>query len=348
MPELHESELKQQLKSGEFSHAYLLYGTEGYLKQFYAERIAKKCVTPGMEGFNYKKFDAGDGVGLSEILEAAETLPAFGGSMCILVRDFPLDSLSEPDKKQFTAFMEDLPESLVLIFWEDTLEINPKKNAKWRSVITLFNKYGVSVALDRLDTASLCKLLQSGAKKRGCELTRSEAELLLQTVGNDLNLLLGELEKLCNYKQSGEIQKADIEAVATKSLEANVFDLSKALVAGNCARALALLQKLLSEKERPEMILGTLISAYVDMYRVKLALVAGEKAEYPAQFFNYKGREFRLRNAARDANTLSVEELRRCLDLLGTADRALKSGTSDEKTVLERLLVQLSGVRARR
>lgn len=96
------------------------------------------------------------------------------------------------------------------------------------------------------------------------------------------------------------------------------------------------------------MILGTLISAYVDMYRVKLALVAGEKAEYPAQFFNYKGREFRLRNAARDANTLSVEELRRCLDLLGTADRALKSGTSDEKTVLERLLVQLSGVRARR
>ena len=107
-------------------------------------------------------------------------------------------------------------------------------------------------------------------------------------------------------------------------------------------------EKLLSEKERPEMILGTLISAYVDMYRVKLALVAGEKAEYPAQFFNYKGREFRLRNAARDANTLSVEELRRCLDLLGTADRALKSGTSDEKTVLERLLVQLSGVRARR
>ena len=163
-----------------------------------------------------------------------------------------------------------------------------------------------------------------------------------------MNLLLGELEKLCNYKQSGEIQKADIEAVAAKSLEANVFDLSKALVAGNCARALMLLQKLLSEKERPEMILGTLISAYVDMYRVKLALVAGEKAEYPAQFFNYKGREFRLRNAARDANTLSVEELRRCLDLLGTADRALKSGTSDEKTVLERLLVQLSGVRARR
>lgn len=50
MPELHESELKQQLKSGEFSHAYLLYGTEGYLKQFYAERIAKN-VSPRNGGF---------------------------------------------------------------------------------------------------------------------------------------------------------------------------------------------------------------------------------------------------------------------------------------------------------
>lgn len=107
-----------------------------------------------------------------------------------------------------------------------------------------------------------------------------------------MNLLLGELEKLCNYKQSGEIQKADIEAVATKSLEANVFDLSKALVAANCARALMLLQKLLSEKERPEMILGTLISAYVDMYRVKLALVAGEKPNTPRSSLTIKAANF--------------------------------------------------------
>ncbi len=92
------------------------------------------------------------------------------------------------------------------------------------------------------------------------------------------------------------------------------------------------------------MILGTLVGAYVDMYRVKLSLSGGERAEYPAQFFNYKGKEFRLRNAARDAAKLDIRQLRGCLDVLNTA---LKSGVADPKITLERLLVQLSAARAK-
>lgn len=348
MPELHEGALKEQLKAEDFAPVYLLYGTQGYLKQHYASLISKKCVTAGMEGFNFKKFDHGDGAALSAVLESAEVLPAFGGKMCIVARDFPLDALNSDDKARFEAFLQDPPESAVVVFWQDTTVIEPRKNARWRSVIAQINKVGVTAPLDTPDRSTLLRLLMSGAQKRGCTLAKPEAEFLTETVGDDLQMLLGELEKLCNFKGSGEITRADIEAVATKSLEANVFDLSKALVSGNCARALALLQKLLADKERPEILLGTLIGAYVDMYRVKLAVEAGEGTQYPAQLFNYKGKEFRLRNAARDAGKLGVSELRTCLDLLHTADIALKSGVQDQKTVLERLLVQLSSVKVGR
>lgn len=347
LPEIHETELKQMLKAGDFPCVCLLYGSEGYLKQYYADTVPKKCVTPGMEGFNFKKFDFGDGATVSQVLDAAQTLPAFGGKMCVVVRDCPLDSLSGDDKAQMDAFLEDVPDSTCLLFWQDTVEVNPKKSAKWRSVLSVVKKVGVTVPLDKLDRTSLCKLLQSGAKKRGCVLERTQATYLAEIVGNDLNLLLGELEKLCNYKNGGEITRADIDAVATKSLEANIFDLSKALTAGNCARALEILHKLFDAKEKPEMILGTLVGAYVDMYRVKLSLSGGERAEYPAQFFNYKGKEFRLRNAARDAAKLDIRQLRGCLDVLNTADAALKSGVADPKITLERLLVQLSAARAK-
>lgn len=95
------------------------------------------------------------------------------------------------------------------------------------------------------------------------------------------------------------------------------------------------------------MILGTLVGAYVDMYRVKLSLNGGERAEYPAQFFNYKGKEFRLRNASRDAAKMDIRQLRGCLDMLSAADTALKSGVADPRITLERLLVQLSAARAK-
>lgn len=348
MPELQEEALKAQLKSEDFARVYLLYGSQGYLKQHYAALIPKKCVTPGMEGFNFKKMEYSDGATLAAVLDAAEVLPAFGGKMCIVARDFPLDALGADDQSRLEAFLKDPPESAVVVFWQDTTVVEPRKNAKWRSVIAQIGKAGATVSLDTPNRQTLLRLLTTGAQKRGCTLGKAEAEFLTETVGDDLSLLLGELEKLCNYKQGGEITRADIEAVATKSLEANVFDLSKSLVAGNCARALALLGKLLSDKERPEMLLGTLIGAYVDMYRVKLAMESGESAQYPAELFNYKGKEFRLRNAARDAGKMGVQELRTCLDLLHEADTALKWGVQDPKTVLERLLVQLSQVKAGR
>ena len=347
MPAIEEAQLKQQIKSGDFPRVCLLYGSEGYLKQYYADLLPKKCVTPGMEGFNLKKYDFADGVPLSEVLDAAQTLPAFGGSMCIVAPASPLDTLSADDKAALDGYLADAPESTVLIFWQDATEINPKKNAKWRSVIAAVNKAGVTVCLDRLDRASLCKLLMGGAQKRGCTLTRENAAHLAETVGNDLNLLLRELEKLCNYKETGEITYADIEAVATKSLEANIFDLSRALTAGNCARAMEILQKLLREKEKPELILGTLAGTYVDMYRVKVSVAAGEPTEAAAKHFDYKGKEFRLRNAARDAAKLDVRQLRSCLDDLNAADKELKSGLLNPQTVLERLLVQLASAKAR-
>lgn len=346
MPQLTEQDLKQQIKSGNLSNLYVLYGAEGYLKQFYANALVKAAVQEEMAVFNLKKFDSDDGVDLPAVLEAAETLPAFGGYMGVLVHDYPLDALNAADKKLFEEFLKDIPDSTVLIFWQDSAEINPKKNAKWRTVLDKVSKAGGAVVpLDARSQSDVLKLLQSGAKKRGCVLQRPEAQYLLETVGNDLSTLLNEIEKLCNFKQGGEITRADIDGLVTKSLEANIFDLSKMLTMGNCTKALQILEKLLADKEKPELILGTLISTYVDMYRVKLSLEAGQTATYPAEHFNYRGREFRLRNAARDVRNMSVSTLRACLDDLNAADMALKSGIDDPKIVLEKLIVRLSAAK---
>ena len=345
MPALSPVQLHKQLKSGDFARVYLFYGEESYLKQVYADRLARACVTPGMEGFNHKKYDATDGAPFSEVLDAAETMPAFGGYMCVVACDYALDSLSASDKARLDAYLADPNENAVLLFWQDEVRVDPKKSAKWRGILEAVSKCGAAVAFDRLDMPSLTKTLRDGAAKRGCALDAAQARYLAETVGNDLHRLLGELEKLCAYKQGGgEISKADIDAVVTRSLEANVFDLTRALSAGNCARALSVLEKLLQDKEKPELILGTIVGAYVDMYRVKLALEAGEQSTAPAKFFQYKGREFRLRNAARDANALPADALRRALDLCTAADRALKTGGAPASLVLERLLVQLAAL----
>lgn len=341
MPQIDERQLKQQLRDGQFFRAYFIYGEEAYLKQYYAGLISKKCVTAGMEGFNLKKYDATEGNVLDDVYAAAQTLPAFGGYCCVLAKDFALDALADARKKEFAAFLADVPETSVVVFIQDTLEVNLKKNAKYKAVAALFEKHGAVLQLDRMDKASLSKMLMSAAVKRGCTLERNTAFYLIETAGDDLTVLHNEIEKLCNFRKSGEISKADIDAVCIRSLETTIFDLSRALIRKDGAKAFSILEKLFSEKERPELILGTLISAYVDMYRVKVALTAGEKSDYAALLFNYRNKEFRLRNAARDVQGLSVEALRQCLDLLNAADQKLKTRVISEKIILEKLLAEL-------
>ena len=58
-------------------------------------------------------------------------------------------------------------------------------------------------------------------------------------------------------------------------------------------------------------------------------------------FRSYKGKEFRVRNAMRDAARLSVPALRDMLQTLAAADTALKTGRGDGRTVLEETVARL-------
>ena len=193
-----------------------------------------------------------------------------------------------------------------------------------------------------MDRNSLAKTVASGLKKRGITVDKQVAFYLIDTVGDDLNILLNEVEKLADYKKSGELTYSDIDAVCIKSLEANVFDLSKALLSKNLAKSLTILNKLFQDKEKPELILGALSSNFVDMYRVKASILAGKNADFFKDYYNYENVEFRLRNAQRDCRSLDMTQLKRCIELLEGADEKIKLRTSDEKTVLEKLLVELS------
>ena len=88
-------------------------------------------------------------------------------------------------------------------------------------------------------------------------------------------------------------------------------------------------------------VLAVLSGAYVDWYRVKVAQLGGMPAEAVGRVFSYRGREFVLRNAARDVQRLPIEVLRDSLRLLGRADRTMKSSPVDKWLVLERTVVQL-------
>lgn len=338
MAKIGETQLKTQIKSGSYENAYLIYGEESYLKEYYVGIMKKKIVDPAFESFNFHQFEGKDSE-LDDILKDAQMLPMMSDYNFVLVRDYQIEK-NKNDIKQIEEYLSDMPETTVLVFLYDSVSPDTK-SAGFKKVASAFEKFGAVVNLEKRSEADVVKLLVSGAKKRGSSISAENAAYLISVSGNDMKTLLNELDKLSNFALSAEITKDIINNMATKCLQARVYDLSKAVVAGDSDKAYTVLDSLFSMKEDPILMAAVIGGVYVDMYRVKCAKTAGFSYDDVAKHYNYKGREFALKNASRDCAGLTEAQLRRSLDAIIETDVKLKSTSTDKKLLIEELIVKL-------
>ncbi len=341
MPALNESALKEKLRENPVG-VYLIYGEESYLKKVYIDKIVSKTVDESFADFNFHTFDGKD-ASLSDIYESAQAVPMMAETKCVLVKDFPLDTLDENGLDQLKTVIEDNPEDCALIFSFVAYE---PKGAKWTKVIKLFEKLAFAVKLEKKTSVELAKMLESGAKKRGKVFGKGVAAYLVTCVGADLNTLLNETEKVCAYAQE-EITKEDVDAVCIKSLDARVFDMIRDLTARRFDSAFKKLEQLFEQREDEFQILGALIASYSDIYRAKAAVKSGARAEDVSKYYNYAGKEFRLTNAARNSAQLTFDDIGKCIEILVDADTAMKSTATDKRLILEKTIVKLARVGGR-
>ncbi len=336
-----EEALKQHLKSEALLPVYVLYGEESFLVGQYAGKLCRAAMDgdDDLDSFNLHRFD-GTKCGFDEIEEAVEALPLMAQRTCVTVRDYDVGS-SEAHER-LLALLQEPNDCCVLIFYYDAMKVSAAKNERWKSFLAAVEKSGAVVKLDKRTPEEVVRMLVSGATRRGCTMKTDTARLLLEWCGNDLNLLMCELDKLAALADGGEIDRALVEKAATRNLESRVFELSKAILKGQYTAAYEVLHALFAQKEDPIMINGVLASAWADLYRVKTAEAAGEQpTAVAAVYAGYKGKEFRLRNAARDAARLSVVTLREGLEVLAEADRKLKFTPADNHVVLEETAARL-------
>ena len=339
MARIGENELKAQIKAGEFSNVYFIYGEEGYLKEYYVKKLKDKLAGGAFSDFNFHQYE-GKNSSIDDILQDAQTLPMMSDYTFILVHDYPLNK-SASDIDALKEFFKDIPETCVIVFWFDSIVIDTKKEAKWKTIESLFAKAGSSVNLEKRSESDIAKLIVASAKKRDCTIDTNNARYLISVCGNDIQTLFSELEKICAYASGREITKQDIDSLAVKSLQARVYDLSKYILASNGDGAYSVLNTLFAQKEEPISILAVISSCYIDMYRVKCAKAANTNENELADYYSYKGREFLIRNASRDCRNISFEALRESLDVLQKADELMKSSSIDKNILLEQTVAKL-------
>lgn len=339
MAKIGETELKNRIKNGELSPVYMLYGEESYLKEHYALRLKSKTVDPAFEDFNFHRYDSNK-TPLSDILNDADMMPVMSSHSFLLVHDYPLNK-SKDDIKLLEEYCSDVNESAVIVLWFDNVEVDVKKDSKWKKIEALVDKVGVCVDFEKRNERDLARLAAAKAKKASCTLSSADAQYLVSIVGNDIKTVFNELDKMCCYVNGGEITREVIDLLAVKCLQARVFDLSKFILAGNSDGAYEVLRAMFAQKENPISVLSVISSCYIDMYRAKCAIASGEGEASLAKYFNYANRKWLITNAVRDSKKLSLENLRDAIDVLSLTDEKMKSTSLNPNLLLEETVTKL-------
>ena len=336
-----EEKLSSHIKLGFWEKLYCLCGTEPYLVQGYAQRLVEGALGKNPGDFNYHVFQ-GKGTSIQEIAESALQLPFFADKTCVYVKDWDPEQVNASEKAMLEELFSALGGECVLIFTYVAPDSKKLKSAKARPFFTLVEKYGCMVLLQPREGRDLTRFVSDVAAKRQVLMEREECEELVARVGTDMQTLLHETEKLCDYVgKKGKVTLPVIRQVVSRSVTASVYDLSKLVLKGDYGSAMGKLEDLFLLREAPVGILGALSSHFLDLYRVSLYRQAHLPPERAADAYPYSGRAFVLRGAARDSARIPMERLRRCLAVLARADLALKSTSADDRVILEQAVTEL-------
>ena len=335
--------LKADLAGGTPGCAYIFYGEESYLREYYLGELRKVLVPAGFEEFNDHRLEGRD-LTVQALAETAETMPMMAERTFIVVTDFDFFRLGEEQRERMIAFLEDIPPYCCVVFVYDTVSYKPNRTMKklWKAI----SDHVQTVEFRAAESGDLLAWIARRFRALGKDIDRQTAEYLVFLCGGLMTGLVPEIAKIAAYAKGSAVTRSDIDAVADPVLSAEVFRLSDAVLQGNYDRAAEILGDLLKMQTEPIMILAALGSQLRRIYTARLAIDSGRdrywlmelwemKSDYPAKLL--------LSAARRTTADWCADAVKMCQVL----DRRMKSEKGiDAAGELKLLLVRLGARRA--
>lgn len=341
------ADFEKKIRSDSIKNIYYLYGRDTGRTGKYSVMIKKKILGEKYSSSDYSKLD-GKELDINIFSDLAEMYPMMNEYNLIEINDLDAGGMNADNLQLFIKIIEALPSQTVLLITITGFDVKAGKktpDAKNKKIIDAASKSGIVVESDLRKISELYKYIIEIASDNGKDISRQNAEKLAEMcLGNTL-AVENEMGKLCAYVENKEITCENIDQMVSAALDTNAFALASAVSSFNSVQALKILDELIQQRTEGVVIISALSSAFIDMYRAAAAIGASVRESDVASDFSYRGREFVVRNAFRDARKTTVQHLRKCLEILCSADLECKSTRLDQKTIIEKAIAQMLSLR---
>lgn len=322
--------IQEDIKTGNYKRAYLLYGEEAYLKQQYKQNLIH-ALNPDGDTMNFSHQE-GKAIDVRSVIDFCETMPFFSDRRVVLIED---SGFFKNKCEELADYMKNLPEYVCMVFAETEVD---KRSRMYKAV----KNCGRVTEFVKQDEKTLMRWGAGILGKEGKKITQKDMQLLLEKTGTDMGNLRMELEKLISYTMGREIVcAADIEAVCTVQISNKIFDMVKAVAEKKQEKALELYYDLLTLREPPMRILFLLARQFRQLLLIKKMTAEGAGQNDIASRLGIP--VFAVRNSSVCAREYTEEKLEEAVKDFVEAEEAVKTGRLGDVLSVELLIVKYSG-----
>jgi DNA polymerase-3 subunit delta len=308
-------EFENLLKKGTIPPVCFLYGEEQFLVERAVRMLLERAIDPGLKDFNFNVFFGNEAKGI-EIVDAAQTLPMFAERRAVLVKR--ADQLKADALDVMLPYIKNPSPGTCLLLTGVKIDLRKK-------FFVEFKKLALLVEYKRLYDNKVAGFIQSEAVVHGKPIESPAADLLFALIGNNLQELSSQLEKLTVYAGAKQrITVEDVRIMASSSKAFTAFELARFLGLRDASNSIRSLDALFLNGEDAPMMIGALTRHFRQLWRVRELL--DKKVPQPDIGHELAINPYFLGEIVAQARNFQRKELQRIFEEFYRCDVASKTG----------------------
>lgn len=233
------AEIIKDLQQGKYAPVYFLQGEEPFFIDNIIDNIEANALDATQKSFNQYVLYGKD-ISFTDVLNVARKYPMMGARQVVIIKEAQdiKDWKNENTHKFLEAYLENPLATTILVFGHKYKSLDRRKK-----IGKLIEKNTVFLNSARIYDDKVPGWVRSYAQACGANISEKAIMILTENIGNNLQRLANELEKLkLNVKDGQQIDEVAVQKFVGISKDYNAFELQKAISLRDEAKAFKIIE----------------------------------------------------------------------------------------------------------
>ena len=309
---------------------YLLYSGDGAILNKEINDLEKKLDISDND-IIYYNIDDIDG-----IINEASTIGMFSLNKFIIINmdSYFKDKKDIPNINLLENYFDSYNSNSYLVFVCNSDSIDSRKK-----IVNLIKKYGIVKKLEVNDNY-LNDYVNNFLKDNGYKINNGDVVYFINRVGNNINNVTNELDKLMLYKINDKIiNRNDIDLLTVENIDDSIYDLVNCILKNDNEKAIKLYNNFIDNGMDVNQIVAIIAAQIRLLYQVKRLYNSGKSNDEIAKILEFKS-VYRVKYLLSDSYYYSESDLVKYLSKLADIDNAIKTSNGDGNMLMQLFIVK--------